>query len=114
MWLIDAQYPSSIWNSTSTFLNFIFLQIGTNPNLVMFGKFYMDMDTMTWCKWKNVILGYFDSWTLQTQNKIKLNVKNNPCLGTCLINDIFIIVHSKFTLKSNMTTIGFMGPFGWD
>jgi hypothetical protein len=42
--------------------------------------------------------------------KTKLNVQNNPCLATCLVGDIYVIVHSNFAFKSNMTTIG----FDWD
>jgi hypothetical protein len=55
---------------------------------------------------RSFILGYFD-WTLQPQNKTKMHAQNNPCLGTCSIGDIFVIVHSNSTFKSNMTTIGF-------
>jgi len=35
-------------------------QPGTNPTLMVFNKTIVDMDTMTWCKWKKIILGFFD------------------------------------------------------
>jgi hypothetical protein len=49
---------------------------------MVFDKSAMDMDTVTWCKWRNYILGFF-YWTFQLQSKINLNAKNNAQMGTC-------------------------------
>ncbi len=79
--------------------------MGTNPNLVVFYKNAMDMDMLTWCKWKNFVLDFFDG-SLQPHNKIKLNAQHNKHLGICLLLDIFIVVQSNFTFKSSITNIG--------
>ncbi len=40
----------STWNFPSIVFNCLFLQTGTNPNPMLFGKSVVDMDTMTCCK----------------------------------------------------------------
>ncbi len=88
------------------------LQIGTNPNLMVFDKSNVDMGIMTWCKWSSSILFFFDG-TLQLWNATGLIAQNNPSLGSCLVGDIFIVVHYKYALNSSITSLLLIGPFGW-
>jgi len=44
---------------------------------MVFDKSVMDMDTMTFYKWKISILGLF-GWTFQIENKVTLNANHNP------------------------------------
>jgi hypothetical protein len=50
---------------------------------------------------------FFFLFNPSTSNKINLNAQNNPCLGTCQVGVIIIMVHSNSTFNSNMTTIIF-------
>jgi hypothetical protein len=84
----------------------------TNPNLMVFDKSIMDMDTLKWHKWKTSTLFFFDG-TFQSQNKTKLNTQNSLSLGTCQVGDILVVVPSNFAFKFNMTTLLLIGPFGW-
>jgi hypothetical protein len=70
---------------------FFFVQMGTNSNLVVFYKNVLDMDMLTWCKWKTFVLNFFDG-SLQPQNKTKLNAQHRKHLETCLLQEIFVIV----------------------
>jgi hypothetical protein len=83
----------------------------------------MDMDIVTWCRWRTSTLFFFDG-TFQSQNKTKLNAQNNISLGLqgqkikilvakvlhrhnkqCRGGDILVVVHSNFAFKSSMTTL---------
>jgi hypothetical protein len=65
--------------------------MGTNLNLAMFCKSVVNMDIVTWCKWKSFVLNFFDA-TCVPQNKFKLNAQHNTCLWTCLLGEIFVVV----------------------
>jgi len=73
-------------------------------------KSIVDMDIVTWCKWRISTLFFFDG-TFQFQYKTKLNAQNNLSLGTCQVRDIFVMVHSFFAFKSSMATLFLIGPF---
>jgi len=70
---------------------FILVQTCTNPNLVVFCKNAMDMDMLTWCKWKKKVLN-FSNGSLQPQNKTKLNAQHRRRLETCLLHEIFVVL----------------------
>jgi hypothetical protein len=72
-------------------LVFSVAQTGTNPNLMVFYKSAMDMDMLTWCKWKTIVLNFFDG-SFQPQNKTKLNAQHRRRLEICLFQRIFVVV----------------------
>jgi hypothetical protein len=39
--------------------------------------------------------------------------QNNPSLRSCLVGDILVVVHSKYALNFNITSLLLIGPFGW-
>jgi len=92
-------------DSTSTFFNFFFVHMCTNPNLVVFCKIAVDMDMLTWCKWKNFVSIFFYG-SFQLQNKTELNTQHKRCLETCLLHDIYVVLYSYFAFKSSITNIG--------
>jgi hypothetical protein len=99
----------TLHSHSSTFFS---LEVGTNPNLMVFDKSIMDMDTVTWCKWRISTLFFFDG-TFQFQNKTKLNAQINLSLGTCHVGDMLVVVYSNSTFKFSMTTLFLIGSFGW-
>jgi hypothetical protein len=65
--------------------------MGKNPNPVVLFKSAMDMDIVTWCKWRKNVLIFFYA-TFMPQNKTKLNAQHSTLLGTCLFGDKFVVV----------------------
>jgi hypothetical protein len=87
-------------------------QSGTYPNMMVFDNNTMDMEIMTWCKWRTFVPFFFYG-TFQFQYTIKLSAQNTLSLRTCQIGDIFVVVHTFSAFKSSMTTLFFIGTFAW-
>jgi len=93
-------------------LVFFFPTCGYKSKFDVVRQEYSGYGYLTWCKWKTSTLFFFDG-TFQSQNKTKLNAQNNRSLGMCQVGDILVVVHSNFAFKFSMTTLLFIGSFGW-
>jgi hypothetical protein len=91
---------------------FFFPHVGTNPNLMVFNKSIVGMDTLHDAN-EEPLLYFIFYGTFQSQNKTKLNAQNNLSLGMCQVGDILVVVHSNFSFKFSMTTLLLIGSFGW-
>ncbi len=88
------------WSFAFTLFNFyFFICTSTNPTLMVFDKSVMDTNTVTWCKWKSFILGFFIE---PFHFKIKLTWMHKI---THVWEHVRWMTYSTF--KYSMVTIGF-------